>query len=189
MQSEFPTLSDGELDQILAAYPLDGTTLPEHAEYFPQASAIFGDSYFTCPGNFISQSVAQYFSPSSIWNYRYNVIDQALVAEGLGVTHTFETAAIFGVEYAGVGGDTGSSYATYNAPIVPQVMAYYISFVTSLDPNAYRFGGSPTWDNWGAGQGGKRLKIQTDETAMEEVPQDQIAKCALWYSLQYTLKQ
>ena len=60
--------------------------------------------------------------------------------------------------------------------------------IRSLDPNTYREAGSPYWENWGSsspitGLGAKRLKIQTNETAMESVPNDMIERCGLWKEL------
>ncbi|KAF7114438.1 hypothetical protein CNMCM5793_008742 [Aspergillus hiratsukae] len=53
------------------------------------------------------------------------VQDPPTIAAGLGVTHTFDLQAIFGLNY---GGSVSSSMRDINAAIIPVVMHYYISF-------------------------------------------------------------
>lgn len=180
-KNNYPLLNQTQLDQINEAYPLTDP-LPNHAAYFPSAAAAYGDGTFTCPGNEIAETMSKFYDPSKVWNYRYNVIDPGNVAAGLGVTHTFETAAIFGPGFAG---SVADSYYTTNAEIVPVVMNYYISFIRALDPNVYRYPGTPVWETWGDFGGGRgfRLKFETNDTVMEEVPQQLADRCALWKDL------
>ena len=180
LKNNYPGLTQAQLNRINKAYPLT-TPLPEHAAYFPSAAAAYGDSTFTCPGNTMAETMASFYNSDEVWNYRYNVLDPSLLAKGLGVPHTIETTAIFGLGYAG---SVSESYYTMNAAIVPVVMGYWISFVRALDPNTYRYGGAPIWKTWGdlsnsTGRG-YRLKLQTNDTKMEEVPQQLADRCALW---------
>jgi acetylcholinesterase len=183
MKNNYPNLSSSQLDAINKAYPLMAP-LPEHAAFFPSASAAYGDSTFTCPGNLMAESLAKFFSPDQVFNYRYNVLDPGNVAAGLGVPHTFETAAIFGPGFAGA---AAASYFTTNAAIVPVTMDYFISFVKALDPNPYKDPSAPEWQPFGFGQG-QRLKIQTNATSMESVPQSLTEDCLLWNSLAPTME-
>ena len=186
LKNNYPLLDQAQLDQINQAYPLTDP-LPNHAAYFPSAAAAYGDAAFTCPGNTMAETMSSFFEPAKVWNYRYNVIDAGNVAAGLGVTHTFEMAAIFGPGFAGSAAD---SYYTTNADIVPVVMNYYISFVRALDPNVHRYPGTPVWEAWGDMGGGRgfRLKFETNDTAMEEVPQQLADRCALWKDLSYAME-
>lgn len=157
--------------------------LPDHAAFFPSASAAYGESTFTCPGNFISDSLAA--SSSSVWNYRYNVTSAANAAAGLGTTHTFELPAILG---PGNAGDSPTdSYATENAEIVPVVMSYWTSFIRDLNPNTFKAPGTPEWESFG--REGRRLRLQTNATAMEVVPRDQNERCSFWKSLAVIMEQ
>lgn len=167
--------------EINAHYPLT-SPVPLHAAYFPSASAAYGDSTFTCPGNIISSYISSHFSSSKVWNYRYNVQDARLIAIGLGVPHTFESPAIFGVGNAGDGYGVENSYLGDNEAIVPVMMNYWISFVRSLDPNVYKYAEAPAWDSWG-GEAGRRLMLETNRTKMEAVPEEQIEKCEFWRGL------
>ncbi|CAJ2512328.1 Uu.00g053430.m01.CDS01 [Anthostomella pinea] len=190
MKDNYPRLTSSEIQRINATYPLM-TPLPEHNAWFPSASAAYGESTFTCPGNQIAASMAKYLSPDQVWNYRYNVEDYSDAAAGVGTRHTAETPAIFGPPN---GGCDDCSYDTYNAPIVPVVMDYWMSFVKTLSPNADRDPVAPYWQPWGAQGGngtgtGRRLKFELNDTAMETVPLQQVHRCDLWRSLASTMEQ
>ncbi|KAF5864112.1 Triacylglycerol lipase [Aspergillus alliaceus] len=178
LQSLYPRLSASQLHKINSAYT-HLKPAPLHAKYFPAASAAFGDAAFTCPGIYMSSSMTRYGSPATgnVWNYRYNVQDPAMLRQGLGVPHTFETEAIFGPNF---GGEPSSSITNINAGIVPVVMNYYISFVKKLDPNTFKADSAPFWAPWGSGE---RLKIQTNESAMETISEIEQERCALWEQL------
>ncbi|KAL7924566.1 alpha/beta-hydrolase [Trichoderma austrokoningii] len=179
LKNNYPKLQDAQLNAISKAYPLVAP-LAEHAAYFPSAQAAYGESTFTCPGNTVAASVARYFDPRRVWNYHYNVLDPDNLASGLGVPHTFETSAVFGPGYAG---GAAASYYTTNAAIVPVTMHYFISFVTKLNPNTAKYASALNWDPWGQGTG-QRIRLQTNSTAMEAVPLDQIARCDMWQRFQ-----
>ncbi|KAJ5767797.1 hypothetical protein N7533_000380 [Penicillium manginii] len=177
MKNNYPKLNDTQLNAINKAYPLMDP-LPKHAAYFPSAAAAYGDSTFTCPGNMMTASMSKHFSFEKVWNYRFNVQDQTEISEGKGVPHVFDLAAIFGL------GQTNApslSFANTNSQIVPITMDYYLSFIKTLNPNTLRNQDAPEWDNWGNGTG-QRLKLQTNKTEMEMVPQLQIERCAMWKS-------
>jgi acetylcholinesterase len=175
MKNNYPHLNPAQLQAINEAYPRM-PPMPEHAAYFPSASAAYGESTFTCVGNQMAFSLSKYFSADKVWNYRYNVQDPTLLAEGQGTPHTIELSAIFGPGYAG---NAMESYYTTNAALVPITMHYWISFVKALDPNPYRYPGAPVWEPWGRGTG-QRLRLQTSETEMERVPRELTERCALW---------
>ncbi|KAK5126804.1 hypothetical protein LTR85_009738 [Meristemomyces frigidus] len=190
IKNNFPKLSEAELQKINETYPQDGFgSFPDHAAYFAATETAYGENTFICPGIEISNSLTQYNSPANVWNYRYNVQDLPTVAAGLGVPHVSEKPAIWGVNNTGP--CDGCSYETYNAPIVPVVMSYWISFIISLDPNTHKDPSAPYWSPWVAGNAGyganesnlQRLLIQTNATQMEYVPSAQLGKCQVWKSL------
>lgn len=189
--NNYPHLNSVDTDAINARYPLM-PALPNHAAYFPSAAAAYGEATFTCVGNFISNIYATHVSPSKVWNYRYNIQMDGYIAQGLGVPHTIESEAIFGVgnvnDDANAQAQTG--YTTYNAEIIPVVMNYYISFIRHLDPNKYKYMDAPRWENFGRGKnGGNRIMLQTNVTAMEVIPQDQAARCEFWRELAMIMEQ
>lgn len=160
--------------------------LPKHAAYFPSASAAYGDSTFTCPGNLLAAFFSSFNNPYKVWNYRYNVLQANNVAGGLGVPHTFESPAIIGLGNAN--DNPNSSYSTYNKEIIPVMMNYWISFVRDSNPNRYKFDGAPHWESFGGGEG-RRILLQTNRTTMENVPEDLVAKCEFWKGLAIKMEQ
>lgn len=182
-KDNYPNLNKQQLDEIIDLYPVQPPR-PLHAAWFGPAADAYGDGTFTCPGLTISDTVSQYVSREESWNYRYNVLDPTLEAEGLGVPHTIETPAIFGL------GDTGTvaatSLETTNAPIVPIVMDYYLSFVQTLNPNPLKSKTAPYWHSYGESH--QRLKIQTNDTMMENIPEVQQERCKLWEDLYKTMQ-
>lgn len=189
LQNNYPLLAANETNAINAQYPLM-PPLPEHAAYFPSASAAYGDSTFTCPGNLLASAFSNYNTPYQVWNYRYNVLQQNNVNAGLGVPHTFESPAIFGVGNAG--DNPNSSYATYNKGIVPILMNYWISFVRDLSPNRHKYAEAPHWESFGSAdgeEGGRRILLQTNGTMMETIPQELVENCDFWKGLAITMEQ
>lgn len=184
MKNNYPGLTERQLDAINNEYPLM-KALPKHAAYFPSAAAAYGDSTFTCPGNHMSASMARFVSPDKVWNYRCNILDPTEVADGYGVPHVFEMPAVFGL---GETNEASRSFATTNADMVPIIMDYYISFIKTLNPNPFRNEKAPLWKTWGSGTG-ERLRLQTNSTAMEHVPQAQVQRCAMWQRLATTMEQ
>lgn len=183
MKNNYPRLNDTQLDQITSAYPL-ASPLPKHEPFFPSAAKAYSESTFICPGNHMAASMAKWFSPNQTWNYRFNVRDPAEIAEGMGVPHVFDLPAIFGVDATN---EPTQSYATTNRNIIPITMDYYLSFIKSLDPNKFRNEEAPEWKSWGNGTG-QRLKIETNATEMESVPEDQLKRCSMWKSLAPTMQ-
>ncbi|KAH8881667.1 alpha/beta-hydrolase [Thozetella sp. PMI_491] len=183
LRSLSPLLSAEQVDAIIAMYPLE-PSMPGRGAWFPSAEHALGDLAVTCAGNWVAKQVARYLSPDQIWTYRYNVQDPVKIASGLGVPHTFENTAIWG---PGFTKQQGGSYYTTNAPIVPFVMHYYISFVRTLNPNTFRYAGSPEFKSWGPADG-ERLMIETNATVMEAVPQLQTERCAFFRNLAKTVR-
>ncbi|KAI7583739.1 hypothetical protein D0869_10768 [Hortaea werneckii] len=192
MKDNFPKLSTADLQRISVAYPEDGFDMfPLHADYFAATANAYGENTFTCPGIEVSNSIAAYLSPDQVWNYRYNVEDRDTVAAGYGVPHVSEKTAIYGVNNTGP--CDGCSYATYNAPMVPIVMHYWISFIKHLNPNVEKPFTAPEWQPWiqrcGHSWHPQRLKFELNATEMESVPADQLERCDLWKDLAAVTEQ
>ncbi|THW47292.1 carboxylesterase family protein [Aureobasidium pullulans] len=179
-----PRLPASALEEANKLYPLM-SPLPRHAVYFPSASAATGESTFICPGLLMSESLSR-GQRSKVWNYRFDVSTVDETAAGLGVPHTFDTPAIFGPYYQGPAVAASLSvqpFTTYNAPIVPIEMNYYISFVRTLNPNTFRAKDAPIWEPFEGKNGQQRLLFEINGTTMEAVPKAQQERCDFWYSL------
>lgn len=185
LQNQFPTLTLQQLARINNLYPV-AEQFNNSGTYWRQVSNAYGEIRYICPGIFISNTYQRYGVQGN-WNYRWNVIDPVTAASGLGVTHTEEIIAVWGMPYVNGGGL--ASYNTSNAGIVPVVQGYWTSFIRSFDPNTYRFPGTPTWEAWSNGAGWQRLMFQTNNTHMEAVPEGQRKRCNYLSSIGVALKQ
>ncbi|RKF65862.1 Cholinesterase [Erysiphe neolycopersici] len=188
IHNQFPKLSEKNLKKMGELYPLMEPQ-PLHAPYFPSVALAYGESTFTCPGLLISSAFYNYSSGSEdslipIYHYHYNVQDKYLLSIGRGVPHVFELRALFNTY-----DPKTSSYATYNAPIVPQVRDYWINFVTRKNPNRVLNDNSGNqsnmyWTPWGTDSKGlqkeQRLLIQTNATRMENVSSKELERCQFW---------
>ncbi|KAM0816734.1 putative Carboxylic ester hydrolase [Seiridium cardinale] len=181
--NNYPKLNDSQLEEIIDMYPLMAP-LPEHGPWFPSVSAAYGDATFLCPANSLSANMAKFYSPDKVWEYRCYITTASLEAEGLGTPHTFEMPAILGTS---LGSSVDSTWFDENAASVPIIMHYYISFIKSLDPNTYRYRSAPEWEPWGSCDG-RRLRLVTNATRMEDVPHNMTAACNMWDELSDTME-
>lgn len=107
-------------------------------------------------------------------NYRCNVIDPEQEALGFGAYHTVELNGVFGPN--NTDGAPPKTYRATNAPIVPITMAYWSSFVKSLDPNKMKLADTTNWKPW-AIEGRRRLRFHTNDMGMEAMNATQNARC------------
>ena len=133
---------------------------------------------FICPAFEVALSLPK----SHTWVYRYNVPDADYLAAGYGVPHVIEKPAVFGADM--LGGSKSHLYGPggVNSPMVPIVMNYWTSFVTSLDPNTHKYKTAPNWPDWGS-SGGERLLFELGNSRMEAVSSSQFTRCNVWKSL------
>lgn len=192
LQNNYPLLLTNDTSAIVAQYPLQSVSLPNHAAWFPSASMAYGESTFICPAvtvlsAYLTASGTAAAATAPLWSYRYNVTDAANVAAGLGVPHLWESYAVFGPANLGPAA-APASYLTYNAAIVPLMMNYFLSFIQTKDPNPLKAAGAPVWGAWGSaaatGSAGlSRIVIETNNTRMETVGADQVSRCQFWAGL------
>ena len=184
MKANFPLLTEENLRDIAKLYPENVVPpFPFHPyAWYPAAELAYGESTFTCPGISISKAFAQHVSPQKSWNYHYNVTGDETDL-GMGVQHVAEKVPIFGVgNIRGCRPLDQCSYALYNAPMVPIVQNYWISFVRTLNPNTFKDDTAPIWEPLGSNKNA-RLKFQLHDMEMETIPEQQQARCDLWKSL------
>ncbi|KAM0332102.1 hypothetical protein ACHAQA_002374 [Verticillium albo-atrum] len=170
---QYPLLNTTQQETIETLYPRL-PPLPNHAPYFPSLSRAYGEATFSCPTAALLTAYAAAAVPA--WGYRFNVVDLDNANAGLGVPHVFDAPAVLGPGMM----PTAASYYTYNAPVVPLVMAYYASFVRALDPNRYRAVGAPLWGEWGV-NGSRVLFEGGGKMGVEEATEGgQGERCAFW---------
>ncbi|KAG5658830.1 hypothetical protein KAF25_007383 [Fusarium avenaceum] len=184
MQNEYPYLTTDDTETILDLYPQE-PKLPKHDTWFPSASRAYAEATFICPTNNILNAFAKHANPKTLWSYRYNVQITEFIDDGLGVPHVANAPAIFGPDMTAA--KAGPSYRTYNAPMVPIVQNYWISFVRSFDPNTHRDEDAPQWETWGDDQ--NRLVFELNNNTMESVGKGQRERCQAWLDLSDSTKQ
>ncbi|KAG6894638.1 hypothetical protein C0992_005283 [Termitomyces sp. T32_za158] len=96
------------------------------------------------------------------WTYRYN--QRNPTSPGLGVAHAAENWMMF------LGTNTGVNGTTTFTPMTPiedafasELIAYWLSFVRSGDPNTFKLSRSPVWPGYSA-QDRSRIVLQQPET-------------------------
>lgn len=194
-------LSDNSLQMVRQRYGLDPTSPEATAQSFPNSSPLWrplsnahGDFRAHCITARIQDGLSANGNTKT-WNYRYGVLDPEQEALGFGAYHVVEMNGVFGPE--NTDGFPPKSYLRggENADIVPVTMAYWASFVRTLDPNtdaaaimqasgiplasASGSAAVPEWRPWTA-DSRERLLFQTNNTRMESMPDRQIANCFMF---------
>jgi hypothetical protein len=183
-QDQYPGLNEKDARTMLDLYP-SMAALPNHRGWFPSASLAYGEATFICPSNTVLNSFADAGLGARAWGWRYNVYDKDNFDGGMGVPHVFDASAIFGPHSL----PSAPSYFSYNAPVVPLVMNYVLSFVRTLDPNPLRYAGAPVWDDWGSGQQQRRMVVELGTSHVETVADDQRRRCLFWKGVGTALEQ
>ncbi|KAF5020625.1 hypothetical protein F66182_7332 [Fusarium sp. NRRL 66182] len=184
MQNEYPYLTANNIETILDLYPIE-PQLPAHDIWFPSASRAYGHVTFVCPTNSMLNAFAEHGQAETFWSYRYNVEIKTFTEEGLGVPHVANGAAVFGPDMTSA--RAGPSYRSYNAPMVPIVQNYWLSFVRTFDPNTHRHKDAPRWENWGDDQ--RRLMFGLGNNTMERVDERERERCLAWFDMSDSTKQ
>ncbi|KAK2008347.1 carboxylesterase [Colletotrichum eremochloae] len=148
---------------------------PDSGKLWRQLSNSHGDFRAHCVTKALQDAMAR--DGVKTFNYRYGVLDEEQEALGFGAYHTVELNGVFGPN--NTDGAPPKSYSTTNAPIVPLTMAYWASFVRTLDPNtAAIMPDMPEWKAWTV-DGKERLLFQNNTGTMESMPAAQQDNCAM----------
>lgn len=182
----FPNINVTGYDTLDTLYPL--SAYPERfanaGDFWRQCSQLYGDLRYKCPGiNFLS---AMARAGTATYAYRYAAVDAAQNASGLGVPHTIEVNAIWAAPNA----DTPASYAPGkpNADIVPEMQAYWTSFVRSLDPSTFKRAQDPAWTKWDA-KSRNLILLKTNATAMQAEDAGEQQSCGYFQQVGPYLQQ
>ncbi|OTB10372.1 hypothetical protein K445DRAFT_70422 [Daldinia sp. EC12] len=187
LRTQFPYLTRDQLDEISSMYPNKNDSCPSTGCWWRQVSDVYGDMRYMCPGLFISSAMRKY-GVSRSYNYRYNVEDPGQVAQGLGVPHTAELAAIWGPENAG-GAPASYTNDGINVPVIPVIQAYWTSFIRTFDPNTHRHPDSAVWKKWDEHKQNRLLFETGGNTTMETVDKDTQSHCKYFWSIGVDIRQ
>lgn len=165
LKNNFPKLNTTQLSKLDDLYP-EGALFSSKGDMFEAAANAYGEMRYICPGIYLSSTYSSHGVKS--YNYHWDVLTAANKADGMGVTHTSEDAAIWGV--------ASNSLALKLSPVIQN---YWVSFIRSGgDPNAFRLAGTPEWATFNATTS-ERLHFPNDpaSVAMETVSSDQQTRC------------
>lgn len=185
MNDNYPRLTNDDNAEI-SEYYLETEPAPPNAPYFSAVEQAYGESTLICPGLSILEAIHA-TSSEPAWSYHNNIYDELYASFGFGTPHGYEEAAIFGPDNTNNPGRYTSpeSFYTYNAPLVPVIMKYWISFVRTLSPNDYRDGDAPEWQDWSESQ--SKLLIELDNLHMEGITESQFERCGFWEGIDRSL--
>ncbi|KIM39330.1 hypothetical protein M413DRAFT_447269 [Hebeloma cylindrosporum] len=135
LESFFPSMSRSDVSALLKQYPLSAfADLPEL-----RLQTAMGDSQFRCARSILGTAFA---STSKAWTYRYN----QRTPGASGVDHAAENWMMFKGTTTGFNGTTTFSKLSPTATaFAEELIAYWVSFVRSGDPNAFKLARSPVW--------------------------------------------
>lgn len=189
IKNQFPFVTLEDFGTINELYPNPNDTCPGEGCYWRQASNVYGEQRYMCPGLYISSKFTEYGVNAS-YAYRWNVEDPTQIAEGLGVPHTAEQNAIFGPENT-----NGLAPASYypgqeNAYAVTVTQGYWSSFIRSYNPNTYSVAGSAMWEEWSDTTKPRLLFSTGGNTSIENVAGTSLdTRCEFWYSIGQDIRQ
>ncbi|KAK3362348.1 Alpha/Beta hydrolase protein [Lasiosphaeria hispida] len=189
IKDQFPYITAKQLEKLNELYPNPAQDLcPQSGCWWRQASNVYGEMRYMCPGFFINTELVRNGVNAS-YSYRWNVEDAKQMADGLGVPHTAEVDALFG-PYNVRGPAPGSYYPNgTNAHAVPVIQGYWVSFIKTFNPNEYRCCGSAEWKPW-TEKLGQRLRFDTGgETSMESLDAGLKGRCEYLDSIAVDLHQ
>ncbi|ORY11650.1 Alpha/Beta hydrolase protein [Clohesyomyces aquaticus] len=170
VSDQFTTLGAQQNAKITPLF--NGPSNTENDPEWKKAAAdVFGSVRYICPGLNISAAYAESGTPT--WQYRWDVGS---------ANHVGELGSVW---------NNGTSAADVF------IHTYFTSFIRSSDPNKLKtdfFGNggkiaSPTWEQFGKGNGQRMLFDDDNVVRMETVSDEQHKKCGVISGLGVSLKQ
>ncbi|KAG6884629.1 hypothetical protein C0993_009434 [Termitomyces sp. T159_Od127] len=149
-----PLMTAADIAALEEAYPES-----EFASDDLRTQTLTGDFSVRCARTIMATNFSQ---EVPAWTYRYNQRNPTF--PGSGVAHAAENWMMF------LGTNTGVNGTTTFTPMTPiedafasELIAYWLSFVRSGDPNTYKLAQSPVWPGYSAKER-SRIVLQQAET-------------------------
>ncbi|KAL0578987.1 hypothetical protein V5O48_003027 [Marasmius crinis-equi] len=180
LHATYPALSDEDVQDILAAYPLSDFVSAED-----RSRVVSGENALICAREIFGAAFAN--APAA-WTYRYNQPNPTTADVVQGTAHAAENWMMF------LGTNTGVNGTTTFTPMTPvenafaeELIAYWLSFVRSGDPNTFKLSRSPEWPRYLPDQTPVRIVLQEDPgnsttrsgNFIEQEPENQARRCAV----------
>ncbi|KAJ6593096.1 Alpha/Beta hydrolase protein [Mycena capillaripes] len=136
LQSYFPAMSNETAAAFVAEYPIS-----EFASTALQVQVATGEPSVVCGRHIIASAVAK---RNRAWTYRYNQPNPTQA--GSGTPHAAENWMMFQGINTGVNGTgTFTPMTPVEISFAEELIAYWLSFVRSGNPNTFKLARSPLW--------------------------------------------
>ncbi|KAI0359511.1 alpha/beta-hydrolase [Trametes cingulata] len=174
LKGAFPGLTSKDLEEFLENYPL--SEFDSEEQRFRVAT---GESELICARNIIGLAAAR---KNKVYTYRYN--QPVPTANTTLVNHAAENWMMFRGTSTGFNGSTTfQPQRPIDQAFASELIAYWLSFVRSGNPNTYKLPRSPEWPLYSPGRK-ERIVLQegasTDVSGstIEEEPGQETRRCA-----------
>jgi len=151
LKAFFPQLTDADINEFLEEYPLadfDSTA--------QQLQVATGESELICARAIMGNAFAK---KTKAWTYRYNQPDPLSNSPVVG--HASENWMMFKGTSTGLNGTTTFSPMTpIQTAFAQELIAYWLSFVRSGDPNTFKLARSPGWTGYSEATKLSRVVLQ-----------------------------
>ncbi|KAJ3917914.1 Alpha/Beta hydrolase protein [Lentinula edodes] len=140
MKIAFPGLTTESADEFLEVYPLS-----EFSSQLQRNQTAIGESMLRCAREIMGGAFAS--APKS-WTYRYNQPNPTLGMPGF-TAHAAENWMMFnGINTGFNGSGTFTPMTPVETAFAEELIAYWLSFVRSGDPNTFKQEKSPIWPEY-----------------------------------------
>ncbi|KAL1743322.1 Alpha/Beta hydrolase protein [Schizophyllum fasciatum] len=171
----FPSMTRWDLADLLEHYHMDDFT--SHDEY---ELTVTGESSIRCARTILAEAFSR---NRRAWTYRYNQPNPSSGSDTVG--HAAENWMMFqGVNTGPNGTFTSDDMDDTQKAFAQELIAYWLSFVRSGDPNAHKLDRSPDWLEYSTHER-SRLVLQESPiesslsgSAVEEESEDETGRCA-----------
>ncbi|OCH92743.1 alpha/beta-hydrolase [Obba rivulosa] len=172
LKTYFPALTQADLNEFLEQYPAQ-----DFASETLRLQIATGEPSVRCARSIMGKSAAKL---SQAFTYRYNTPNPT--SNSTLVAHSAENWMMF------LGTNTGFNGTTTFTPMTPsedafaaELIAYWLSFVQSGNPNTFKLSHSPVWPEYSAGSFNRIVLQEGSATASgswtEEEPQSESERC------------
>ncbi|KAF9522501.1 alpha/beta-hydrolase [Crepidotus variabilis] len=135
LKKYFPSISDEDINALLLAYPQSSFVSSGERH-----DALTGDSELRCARTIMATAFGAYHNS---WTYRYNQPTPGAPK----VYHAAENWMMFKGTATGYNGSTTfQPQSAANEAFAEELIAYWLSFVRSGDPNTFKLSHSPKWE-------------------------------------------
>jgi len=139
LQKFFPSLTDIDIQEFLLLYPID--EFDSSSQHF---QVVTGEPELICGLHGMGGPSSRY---SNTWTYRYNTPNPTSGTDT--VSHAAENWMMFNGTNTGLNGSTTFTPQTpAELAFASELIAYWLSFVRTGNPNTYKLKKSPMWEQY-----------------------------------------